>query len=1095
MMPATASTLPVKTNEGYYRFPALHDSTIVFTAEGDLWTVNIDGGLAQRLTSHQGVEADAAVSPDGMILAFKAQYEGSTELYTMPLAGGLPRRLTFHGISGVVGWTPDGKILYRSYHLSTLPNAQLFVFDPKTQSSERLPLAQAADGRYDETGKTLFFTRLPFQGSYTKRYQGGSVEQIWKFTQGAIEAEALTQSYPGTSSSPMWWNNRVYFVSDRDGIMNLWSMDESGGTLRQHTFHKGWDIKSPSLYKGRVVYQLGADLHLFDIDTSKDKKLSIQLASDFDQLRDKWVQNPLKFLSSMDLSPDGDRLVLTSRGRVFVIPVKQGRLVEVTRQQGIRFRNARFMPDGKNILLQSDHTGEVEFWTTPADGHGSLTSLTEDGQVLRNAGVPSPDGKWIVFTDHDERLWLQDLFNKKKYLVDQSETTWSNHPSKETDEAASIGLSNLAWSPDSRWLAYAKDADNGYAQIFIYSLDEKTTVPVTTNRVYSFSPAWSQDGQWLYFLSDRNLVSLVESPWGQHQPEPFFDQMTKVYQLALQKDLRSPFKESEEFLSLIENKHKKEKEGNSKEKGESGNKNNPAQRVKIDFKGIQERLYEVPIPAGNYEQLQVTGKHLYIADISKSRNNTSKLVAVEIKNSNVEKTVILEDISHYVMSMNQEKILIEKENALYVIEASGSESDSIDENKVDLSRWAFSFRPREEWRQIFIDAWRMERDYFYDVNLHGIDWKTIRDKHFPLVERVTDRDELDDLIGHIVGELGALHTFISDGDKRQGGDNIAIGFLGAELVRDSQGQYHVGKMYRGDPDYPERLSPLQRAGLGEGDIIEAINGIPAIETRDLSELLRNQAKRQVRLTVRFKNNKKKKKDVIVVPFTRGQAYDLRYDDWEFSRRERVEAASDSNIGYIHLRAMGADDIAQWVRDYYPVFNRKGLIIDVRHNRGGNIDSWILEKLMRRAWFFWKARTGKPHWNMQYAFRGHMVVLCDEETSSDGEVFVEGFRRLGLGKVIGTRTWGGNIWLNLDNRLVDNGIVSAPQLGVFDLEGKWLIEGHGVEPDIMVDNLPHETFKGKDAQLDAAINYLKNKIAAEPVEMPEPPSYPVKTFKD
>jgi len=417
------------------------------------------------------------------------------------------------------------------------------------------------------------------------------------------------------------------------------------------------------------------------------------------------------------------------------------------------------------------------------------------------------------------------------------------------------------------------------------------------------------------------------------------------------------------------------------------------------------------------------------------------------------------------------------------------------EKKVDLSGWTFSLDPRQEWREMFVESWRLMRDYFYDPNMHGVDWPGMLKKYQPLVERVTDRAELSDLIADMVGELSALHTFVQGGDYRSGPDHVPSAGLGATLVRDeARHGWRLDHIYRSDPDYPERRSPLLKPDLklAEGDVIEAINGVSVAPPARPEPPLRNQAGRQVLLSVRSANAKSPR-DVIVTPIDPGRESDLRYEDWEYTRRLRVEELGHGDLGYVHLRTMGARDIADWAREFYPVYNRQGLIIDVRHNGGGNIDSWILEKLMRKAWFFWQARVGSPTWNMQYAFRGHMVVLCDERTGSDGEAFTEGFRRLGLGKVIGTRTWGGEIWLSFDNLLVDKGIASAAEFGVYGPEGKWLIEGHGVDPDIVVDNLPHATFEGEDAQLKAAIDYLQEQIRLHPITIPPAPPRPNKAF--
>ena len=392
---------------------------------------------------------------------------------------------------------------------------------------------------------------------------------------------------------------------------------------------------------------------------------------------------------------------------------------------------------------------------------------------------------------------------------------------------------------------------------------------------------------------------------------------------------------------------------------------------------------------------------------------------------------------------------------------------------------------------MFVEAWRLERDYFYDRGMHGNDWPAILRQYQPLVDRVTDRDELSDLLAQMVSHLSALHTFVYGGELRRGRDPVSLASLGAALVRDSAGGgWRVAHVYRSDPDYPSQLSPLARPDVAvrEGDVIQMIDGVATLGVASPAALLRNQAGRPVRLRVK-PAGAAASRDVIVTPIGDARAASLRYDDWEYSRRLAVDSAGHDSIGYVHLRAMGSGDVAQWFRDYYPVFNRQGLIVDVRHNRGGNIDSWILGRLLRKAWMFWQDRVGNPYWNMQWAFRGHLVLLVDEWTASDGEAFSEGFRRLGLGRIIGTRTWGGEIWLSSDNVLVDRGIATAAESGVYGPEGAWLVEGHGVDPDTVVDDLPHATFGGGDAQLDAAIGYLRREIREHPVPVPPAPAYP------
>jgi tricorn protease len=471
------------------------------------------------------------------------------------------------------------------------------------------------------------------------------------------------------------------------------------------------------------------------------------------------------------------------------------------------------------------------------------------------------------------------------------------------------------------------------------------------------------------------------------------------------------------------------------------------------------------------------------------------LKQLEITNKDAKPKTLVEDVKDWELSLDGKKLLIRKGDAFHVIAADTSAPAKLEE-KVNLEGWTFTITPREEWRQIYTESWRMMRDYFYDRGMHGLDWPEMHRKYLPLIDRVSDRAELSDVIYEMVGELSTLHIFVSPGDRRESPDQVVPASLGARLVRDEgAGGWRVDHIYRADPDYPDQFAPLVQPGVevGIGDIITAINGRSALSVAHPAVLLRNQAGKQVLLEVK-PHDGGAARSVIVKPISAEREAGLRYDEWELTRRERVEDLGKGQLGYVHLRAMGAGDIAQWARGFFPVFQRQGLIIDVRNNRGGNIDSWILEKLLRKAWFYWQPRVGEPYWNMQFAFRGHIAVLCNERTASDGEAFTEGFKRLGLGKVFGTRTWGGEIWLSAERWLVDSGMATAAEYGVYGPEGAWLIEGHGVDPDFVVDNLPHATFDGSDAQLEAAVKHLQDLIAKDPRPVPPAPKYPDKSFK-
>jgi len=825
---------PADSPVGYYRQPALSGDTLVFVAEGDLWKVSVDGGVARRLTSHPGDESEPAISADGETLAFVARYEGPRELYTMPLEGGLPVRRTYgaDGVS-VSGWTPDGRVLYATESYSTLPNWQLVALDVSTPEvagvPERVPLAQAADGWYDDGGKTLYFTRLRFQGSHTKRYKGGTAQTLWSFAEGDAEAKPLSADYPGTSKRPMFWNGRVYFASDRDDTMNLWSMQPDGSDLRQHTRHEGWDVASPYLDDGRIVYQLGADLRLYDIATDSDRALQVTLDSDLDQLRENWVDEPMDYVTAVHLSPDGDRVALTARGRVFVAPHRQGRLVEATRTEGVRYREGRFMPDGETLLAFSDQTGEVELWSLPANGVGDGTPLTDDGQVLRWQALPSPDGKTIAHYDKNQRLYVYDVEEKKNRLVEENSIG---------------GFGGLAWSPDGKWLAFVAPAENLFSRIKLYDVKSGKTTEVTSDRFDSYSPAWSADGEWLYFLSDRNLVSIVGGPWGSYQPEPFLDKTTRIYHLALQPGLRSPFAPNDELQTPPE-KPKKDSNGDDEDDSDDG------VTVEIELEGIAERLQVVPVPPGNYNSLRANDKGLFWLS-SRAGEPQRALVGAEFARDDVKVETISEGVTFYELSADAKKMLLRKGSQLYIVDAAPKKAD-LDKKDVKLDGWRLSVVPREEWRQVFTEAWRLERDYFYAPNMHGVDWPGMLDKYLPLVDRVTTRAELSDLIAQMVGELSALHIFVRGGDQRDGPDDIQPASLGAVLKPNKgRGGYLVERIYRADPDDPDRLSPLSRPGVGveAGDVIESINGTSTLSVPDVGVLLRNQAGRQVLLRVK-----------------------------------------------------------------------------------------------------------------------------------------------------------------------------------------------------------------------------------------------------
>jgi len=1058
------NSLEAQGFEGYYQYPDIHNNQLVFCAEGDIWTASINDGVANRLTTHVEEERFPIISPDGKSILFSASYEGPTELYTMPLEGGLPQRWTYERDASIAtAWSDNNTLTYTTRAYNKKPDNRLVQINIENKTRSFVPLDQASEGSYSDDGKVLFFVRPAYHRNVTKRYKGGTARQIWSYTNGDLEAIKLTKNYDGESHHPMYFEGQVYFISDRDGMMNIWSMNPDGSNIKQHTEHEDFDVRYANVSDGVIVYQMGADLWQYVIATDESSKINITLATDLSQLAEKWEEDPSEYITSVHPSHNGDHVVITARGRVFVKPTKAGRSVSFADQSNVRYRDAKFSYDGSKIIALSDKSGEFEFVSMPSNGIGKDQAITKDGTVLRYEGIPSPDGKWIAYNDLENNMYVLDIGTGLSTLISSNQE----------------GIRDFSWAPDSQWIAFVQAAPNTMYQIIVYNVNSRSSFDLTTKRANSQNPSWSPDGKFIYFLSDRSFTTLVRSPWGARQPDPYFDASEKIYHVALQKNTRSPFRPDDELFKKDESENKDENEATDKKIV-----------VLIDQDGIKERIKAVPVAPGNYRNLSVNEKALYVMSNEAGVNTKTHLNFIKIGNKKVEVEKMQTEVNTYQLTQDGKKLLIKKDSKYYMVDAGTSKIDKLDDAKIDMSGWKFSIRPKEDWKQIFTDAWRMERDYFYDKNMHGVNWTRMHDKYLPLVDRVTTRSELSDLIGQFVGELSALHTSVRGGDIRSDNKNIEVATLGGIFSRSTHlGGFKIDYIYKTDPDYPDNKSPLDDPYLDVrvGDVITHINGQDALSTIDIGELIRNQVGNQVRLTIKRQSNTY---DVIVEPI--GSDYNLRYSDWEYSNRSYVENQSKEDIGYLHLRAMGANDISQFYREFYPVFNKKGLIIDVRYNFGGNVDSFILGKLLRKAWMYWQRRSGKPYWNMQYSFRGHIVVLVNENTYSDGEAFADGFRRLGLGATIGTRTWGGEIWLGSQNRLSDNGLARAPMNGVY-ADGEWLIEGHGFEPDIEIDNLPHATFNGKDAQLDKAIEHLEKLIKEDPREVSLPPAFPDKSF--
>ncbi|WP_144210273.1 S41 family peptidase [Shewanella donghaensis] len=1056
---STSALAANSDHQGYYRAPALHDQTLVFTAEGDLWLSQLNQSSATRLTTQAAEEIDATISKDGNWVAYSANYDGATEVYVMPITGGVAKRVSFENSRvRLQGWTATGEILYATDNAHGPANYWVLkTVNPQTLALTNLPLADAIEGVIDDAGEYVYFTQFGLQtsGDNAKVYRGGALGEIWRFKLGSKqEAQKLTASHQGSVRLPMLWQKRVYFISDQSGNDNIWSMGLDGNGIKQHTEFSDWKVRDAQLNDGRVVFQHGADIKVFSINDDSTALLDINLTSDYPHRREHWVKDPMTFATSIELAATGDKAVITARSHVAVASHDGSRLVQIQSPANARIRNASLSVDGNWVYGISDASGEQEIWQFPADGSAGAKQLTKDGSTLRTSIHLSPDGRFIAHDDYDGNVWLLDIKKSKNTKIITNGEGLGEYP-------------DIVWSGDSQFIALTKfEMGQQRPQIVLYSVAGDKAQAITTDKYESYSPSFSPDGQWLYFLSSRHFDATPGSPWGDRNMGPIFDKRTQVFAIALTDKAVFPFvKPTELNSSMI---------ADAKEFSSNASKD---QKVKVDWNNISLRLWQVPVSSGNFSSLSVAKDKLYLLDKTADK---SSLKLIKFDRLSPEISEFSADISAYQLSADGENLLLRKQsnpNELHIVAAGDKIPAELKNTKLDTAQWQLAISPMQEWQQIFEDAWLMHRDSFFDKDMRGVDWREVKQKYQPLLARLTDRNELNDIFKQMMGELNSLHSQVRGGDIAKN-ETAKGASLGARLSQTSKGIV-IKHIYRNDPELPTQTSPLARIEVDavEGDIIEAINGLPITNIAQVTQLLRNQTNKQVLLDLK---RGKERHQTIVVPHDNRTDAKLRYLDWVTTNADKVTEASKGNIGYLHLYAMGSGDIESFAREFYANYDKDGLIIDVRRNRGGNIDSWIIEKLLRRAWAFWQPTHGSANTNMQQTFRGHLVVLTDQMTYSDGETFAAGIKALGLAPLIGKQTAGAGVWLSGRNSLTDKGMARVAEYPQYAIDGSWIVEGHGVEPDIEVNNLPFATFSGKDAQLETAISYLKDEMAQKPI---------------
>ncbi|MBB4036292.1 tricorn protease [Dysgonomonas hofstadii] len=1046
------------------RFPATNGQEIVFSYAGDLYKVSINGGEAQRLTSHIGYEMFPKFSPDGKTIAFTGQYDGNTEVYTIPSTGGEPLRVTYTPTNQrddlgdrmgpnniIMGWTPDGKdILYRN-RISDGFSGRLFLVEKEGGLSRGLPLPEGGFSSYSPDGKKLAYNRVMREFRTWKYYKGGMADDIWIYDPSAQSVTNITNN-DAQDIMPMWVGDDIYFISDRDRTMNLFVYNTVSKQTSKVTNFTEYDIKFPSYHGNIIVFENGGYIYKLDVANKQPVKVNIALKSDNIYARSE-IKDGEKYLKSAGLSPDGERVVITARGEVFNVPADKGVTKNMTRSPGAHDRDAEWSPDGKYIAYISDATGETELYMQDATGSEPI-QLTKNNDTYIRSFTWSPDSKSIVYTDRKNRINLLTIASKGK-------TTLLQDPVGEPR--------GISFSPDSKWLTYTRMESNDFNVIYVFDIAAKKEYAVTDKWYESSSPAFSKDGKYLIFSSDRDFNPI----YGRKEWNHVYTTSGSVYLALLSKETPSPFLQKDAEVKVEVEKDAK----TADDKKADAEKKDSGVSVKIDFDGITGRIIKLPVSTGYYWGFYANGDKVYY-------NKQGASMVYDLK-AQKEETVADGGANIYI-SNTDKKALFFKGGQLYVTNIPSGKADLKD--AVNLKNIKITIDYPLEWAQIFDEAWRVYRDGFYVENMHGVDWKAIKKKYEVLLPYVKTRLDLNYIIGEMIGELNCGHAYVNPGETPRP-EKINTGLLGAEISRDKSGFFKIEKILQGASWDKKLRSPLTETGIEakKGDFIVAIDGIPTNSVKDMYSLLVGKAGVPTEISLNTSAQLAGAKKIVISPLS--EEYSLYHYEWVQNNLKKVEEASGGKIGYIYIPDMGPEGLNEFARYFYPQLDKEGLIIDDRANGGGNVSPMILERLAREPYRLTMRRGSTRIGTVPDAVQvGPKVCLINKYSASDGDLFPWGFRALGLGKLIGTRTWGGIVGISGSLPFIDGTDIRVPFFTSYDAKtGQWIIENHGVDPDIVVDNDPVKEWNGEDQQLNRAIEEvmkdLKNRQPLKPVPAP------------
>ena len=1064
------------------RFPDIHGDNIVFMYGGDLWTVSADGGTARKLTTHAGLELLPKYSPDGQWIAFTGQYDGKDNVYLIPSEGGEPTQLTYiqpfqlserHGPENMVlDWHPEGnEIVFMSRrHTYHTWFGHLYSVSIEGQTPQPLRIPKGGLTSFNGDGSKIAYNRKMRNFRTWKRYTGGLAQDIWIYDFQKDTVDQITH-WVGTDTDPMWIGDKIFFTSDRPasnkpeqkapGTMNVWEYDLTNDQFTQRTFFEEYDVRWASAGSDKIIFENGGYLYTLDITkpNTEPQKLTIMIPGDRRLALPAWEETK-DLIGTYNAAPTGKRAVFAARGDIYTAPKEHGDVRNLTQTPGIREKYPVWSPDGKWIAYYSDRHGEDDLYVIKDEPGAREIRITDDATVFRYSPIWSPDSKKLAFSDKSFQLWYVDIDKKEPVLVDES-NQWE--------------IRDYRWSPDSKWLAYSKNHATDFSSVYVYNLDNGNPVQVTSELTNDWNPAWDPDGKYLYFLSDRHFNPSL----GSFDFTYNYHRTAGIYLATLRKATDNPFAPKSDEVKVDEK--------------EDGNKDEEAEvEVTIDFDGLQSRIVALPVEADNYRSLQATkGAIFYITYPTYGLNGKVEPVETTLKGYDFDsrkETEMLSGVGGYDISPDNKHLIVNAKGSYYLVDA--KPADLKDTSPLDLSGMEAKIDSRAEWREIFNEAWRYQRDYFYNPQMNNVDWDAMKTKYAELLPYVSHRFDLNYIIGEMVGELSNSHTYVGGGDYPDL-DKVEYGQLGIDLTVED-GYFKITRILPGDNSRKSRISPLTKPGIdvSEDMYIIAIDGEKVDPARNFNRYIENKVGKQVQLTVNTEPRERGAHTEVVEPIT--NEYELRHWAWIENNREKVSKMSDGKIGYVYLTDMSATGLNEFVEQYYPQIRKQGIIIDVRYNGGGFVDQMVLERLRRTLIGMGMSRHETTSTVPPQVFSGYMACLANGYSASDGDIFPYYFKRYELGPVIGTRTWGGVRGIRGNPGIMDGGYIFPPEFSRYDLDSTWNMENYGVEPDIEVDNLPHQVVKGKDPQLETAVNYLLKQMKENPdnlhLDLPPIPDY-------